>query len=154
MALAFLAALLSGGRLPWEHIPAGITVGLLDWTGLLMWAAGASSRGGPPHVGICNGRRTRWLPGSAAALLICLAGLSATGLGLWITGARGAASGYGDPAGAWALAHEGFRFAALGLLAAHLIGVARRASRHSGEPGPGPQPERSGPVSETREPVE
>jgi hypothetical protein len=126
LAVAFLLALVSGGRWPWLHIPAGVTVGLLAWAGLLGWATGAFAAGQPARFRIVAAAGSHRLFADSAALLICLAAVSATGLARWLTSA-------GD---SWALAHEGFRLAALGLLAAHLLRVVRKTTRHSGQPEP------------------
>lgn len=127
LVTAFLIALATGGHAAWAHVPAGITVGLLAGAGLLAMAAGIATR---PEQGSVRpaGRGWRRLGrGAAIALLVCLAGLAASGLGTWLSG---------EPAEGWMTAHEGFRLAALGLLGAHLAGVLLGKGHGSGPPGP------------------
>ena len=154
LAVAFLLALVSGGRWPWLHIPAGITVGLLAWTGLLGWVGATFGAGGPAGSRIFAGALAPWLTGGSAALLICLAGLSATGLGRWLTDAGVAASAAIHPATSWALAHEVFRIAALGLVALHLLGVVRTVSHRPRHPERVPQSARAEAGSAPRAPDE
>ncbi len=154
LGAAFLLALVSGGRWPWLHVAAGLTMGFLAWAGLLGWLTGAFRAGQSARFSRFAGTRARPVSGDSAALLVCLAGLSATGLGRWLAGAGELASAAPHPGGAWALAHESFRLAALVLLAIHLLCVLRTATRRAGHSDGRANPALEDTDAESREPTE
>ena len=122
LAAAFLIAFATGGHAAWIHVPAGITVGLLASLGLLALAVSLAPRPGRVSARTAGNARRGLARGAAVALLACLTGLAASGLGTWLSG---------NTAGAWMTAHEGLRFAAMALLGAHMVGVLRRTGRGS-----------------------